>query len=234
MMFESLWPRGGWGRAAQYVRHRLRRLPDSPERIARGIMAGVFTTFTPFYGLHFLVAGLLAWMMRGNVLAALLGTFFGNPLTYVPIGVIALQTGHFLLGTRPPASHAHMALGDKFVAAGRDLWDNLIALFTGVPPHWDGLLLFYDEVFFPYLIGGLIPGVLAAVASYYISLPLIGAYQKRRRAKIERKAALLAERLIETQARASAEQDRLRAELAKVKAKAATTATPTKNSTNPA
>ncbi|MEL6961065.1 MAG: DUF2062 domain-containing protein, partial [Pseudomonadota bacterium] len=45
---ELLWPRGGWARAFHYVRHRLRRIPDSPERIARGIWAGVFTTFSPF------------------------------------------------------------------------------------------------------------------------------------------------------------------------------------------
>ena len=232
VLFESLWPRGGWGRAAQYVRHRLRRLPDSPERIARGIMAGVFTTFTPFYGLHFIIAGLLAWAVRGNVLAALLGTFFGNPLTYVPIGVISLQTGHFLLGTRPPAEHAHMKLTEKFGAAGRDLYDNLLALFTPAKPHWDGLLLFYDEVFFPYMVGGIIPGILCGLAAYYISLPLIGAYQKRRAAKIARKAAALAEKQAELQARASAEQERLRLDLAKAKAKAAAAVPPKK--TNPA
>ena len=49
---EFVWPRGGWARAFHYVRHRLRRLPDSPERIARGMWAGVFAAFTPFYGLH--------------------------------------------------------------------------------------------------------------------------------------------------------------------------------------
>ncbi|HEY9022386.1 MAG TPA: DUF2062 domain-containing protein, partial [Paracoccaceae bacterium] len=38
---EFFWPRGGWTRAAQYVRHRLHRLPDTPEKIARGIFAGV-------------------------------------------------------------------------------------------------------------------------------------------------------------------------------------------------
>ena len=64
---EFLWPRGGWGRAAQYVRHRVRRLPDTPEKISRGIWAGVFTAFTPFYGLHFVVAAVLAKLMRGNI-----------------------------------------------------------------------------------------------------------------------------------------------------------------------
>ena len=94
-----LWPKGGWTRAALYVKHRLHRLPDNPEKIARGIWAGVFTTFTPFYGLHFIVAGTIALILRGNVLAALLATFFGNPLTYLPIGIISLRTGEFLLAS---------------------------------------------------------------------------------------------------------------------------------------
>ena len=97
-----LYPRGGWLRAFEYVKLRLRRLPDPPEKIARGIWAGVFAAFTPFYGFHFIFAGALAFFMRGNILASLLATFFGTPLTYVPIGVISLQTGHWLLG-QPPA-----------------------------------------------------------------------------------------------------------------------------------
>lgn len=96
----------GWTRAFHYVKHRVRRLPDTPERIARGIWAGVFTTFTPFYGLHFVVAALVGKAMRGNLLAALMATFFGNPLTYVPIGIASLKTGHWLLGTRmDPEEH---------------------------------------------------------------------------------------------------------------------------------
>jgi len=97
-MLNFLWPRGGWKRAFEYVKHRVRRLPDTPEKISRGIWAGVFTAFTPFYGFHFIVAGVLAKLMRGNILAALMSTFFGNPLTYVPIGVVALTTGHWLWG----------------------------------------------------------------------------------------------------------------------------------------
>ena len=89
-MLEFFWPRGGWGRAARYVQHRLHRLPDTPETIARGIFAGVFTTFTPLYGLHFIVAATLAWLVRGNIIAALLGTFFGNPLTLLMVHINVL------------------------------------------------------------------------------------------------------------------------------------------------
>lgn len=183
---EALWPRGGWTRAARYVQHRLNRLPDPPERIARGIFAGVLTTFTPFYGLHFITAGIIAWVMRGNILAALLSTFFGNPLTYVPIGVIALQTGHFMLGTEFD-KEVDEGLFAKFTGAGSDLLHNMWAPISGEPADWSHLSLFWDEVFFPYMIGGIIPGIIAGIVCYYMCLPVITAYQKRRRGMIKKK-----------------------------------------------
>ncbi len=191
-MFEFFWPRGGWGRAAQYVKHRLRRLPDSPEKIARGIFAGVLTTFTPFFGMHFVVAGLLAFLVRGNLLAALLGTFFGNPLTYVPIGVISIKTGYFLLGRgHEDDLEVHRSLAGKFMDAGENLKDKALALFNGQDVEWHNLKVFYDEVFFPYMIGGIIPGIVAGLVAYYVSVPLIRAYQKRRKGALKAKLAAL-------------------------------------------
>jgi uncharacterized protein (DUF2062 family) len=192
IVFEFFWPRGGWARAAYYVRHRLHRLPDSPEKIARGIFAGVFTTFTPFYGLHFLFAAGFAIILRGNVLAALLATFFGNPLTYVPIGVVAMKTGYFLLG-EPARSDDHIArsLGGKFMDAGDALKNNFVAIFNDKTADWHSLTIFYDEVFFPYLVGGIIPGIIAGLVCYFLSVPLIRAYQKRRSGVIKAKLAAL-------------------------------------------
>ncbi|MDP5218152.1 DUF2062 domain-containing protein [Ruegeria sp. 2205SS24-7] len=183
---EFLYPRGGWTRAFHYVKHRVRRLPDSPERIARGIGAGVFASFTPFYGLHFVIAVLCARLINGNFLASLSGTFFGNPLTYVPIGVISLQTGHFILGTKYRERVSNSLL-DKFADAGSDLWHNCLAMFTDRKAHWHGLEVFYDEIFYPYMIGGIAPGLIAGAICYYLSVPLIRAYQQRRRAKIKAK-----------------------------------------------
>ncbi|TDE37396.1 DUF2062 domain-containing protein [Antarcticimicrobium sediminis] len=186
IIVEFFYPRGGWYRAFLYVKHRIRRLPDTPERIARGIWAGVFTTFTPFYGMHFVVAFLIARLMRGNILAALSATFFGNPLTYVPIGVISLKTGHFLLGTTFDEKR-HTGFLRKFAYAGSDLKDNLIALFTNRDADWHGLMGFYHDIFYPYMIGGLIPGAVAGTIAYFLSVPLIRAYQHRRRGRIKAK-----------------------------------------------
>jgi len=192
---DFLWPRGGWARAFTYVKHRLHRLPDPPHRIARGIFAGVFTTFTPFYGLHFLVAAVLAWVLRGSIPAALLGTFFGNPLTYVPIGVASLQTGHFILGrTGPGEDEVRRSLGGKFLDAGDDLRNNFVAMFSDRAADWHSLHVFYDEVFFPYMIGGIVPGIITALICYYLSLPVIQAYQNRRKGALKAKWEALKEK----------------------------------------
>ena len=194
MVAEFFWPRGGWTRAFHYVKHRMRRLPDTPEKIARGILAGVFVVFTPFYGMHFFAAVLLAFILRGNFLASLLATFVGNPLTYVPIGLISIQTGYFLLD-RPLGRH-----GDEenfariFFHAARDLKDNVIALFTDVDADWSGLAIFYHDIFYPYMIGGIIPGLIFGMIGYYVSLPVIQAYQKGRKGRIKDKLLALKEK----------------------------------------
>ena len=186
MILEALWPRGGWLRAAHYVKHRMRRLPGTPEQIARGVFAGVFASFTPFFGMHFIFAALMALLMRGSVLASLLATFVGNPLTYVPIAIISLQTGHWLLGTTMRGSF-DASLFEKFGAAAGDLWHNFLALFTPEVAHWDELGRFYQDVFFPWMVGSVIPGTLFGLLFYYLSVPLIRAYQKRRAAKLREK-----------------------------------------------
>lgn len=185
---EFLLPRGGWVRAFSYVKLRVGRLPGSPEYIARGIWAGVFTAFTPFYGLHFIIAAGLAFVMRGNILASLLATFFGNPLTYVPIGVVSLQTGYFLLGDAPK-DDAERSFTRGFARAFGDLWHNIKALFTDDVARWSGLLRFWEDVFFPYLVGGIIPGIIAASVMYYLSVPVIRAYQNRRKGRMKQKLA---------------------------------------------
>ncbi len=204
--WELVFPPGGWARAFQYVKHRVRRLPDTPERIARGIWAGVFTCFSPLFGLHFLFAAVVARIMNGNIFASLMATFFGNPLTYFPIGLVSLKTGHFLMGTELTAS-VERSFGGKFVDAWRDLKHNFLALFTDRHPDWHGLEVFFDEIFLPYLVGGLIPGAISATVCYMVSVPLIRAYQNGRRRKIRAKFEAIKKKAAEDMER-EAEHDR--------------------------
>ena len=182
---EWVYPRGGWRRAASYVWHRLRRLPDPPHKIARGVAAGVFVCFTPFFGFHFLLAALLALLMQGNVLAALLATFFGNPFTFPIIATLSIELGARMLG------FAHTlplpAIVAEFSRASVELWFNLKALFTSDVARWASLSEFFRQVFLPYLVGGLIPGVVAAVLAYMVTRPVIEAYQASRIKRLKKR-----------------------------------------------
>ena len=180
---EFLWPRGGWARAATYVTHRLRRLPDDPHRIARGVFAGVFVSFTPFFGLHWILAGLIAWATRGNILAALLATFAGNPLTTPLVAWSSVELGHWILGD--PVGMSLREILDAFSSAGAELWANFQAIFTPHVTHWQRLGHFFRSIFLPYLVGGGMPGLVVSLGFYYATIPIVRGYQKLREVKLK-------------------------------------------------
>ena len=77
--------------------------------------------------------------------------------------------------TLPSRAHA----GD----AGADLWFNLKAMFGPQATQWDGLIQFWNEIYLPYFIGALIPGIPLSLLFYYLTLVGVTAYQKARAAR---------------------------------------------------
>lgn len=186
---EGFWPRAGWRRAIEYVKHRLRRLPDSPEKIGRGMFAGTFVAFLPIPGIQMIAGGLLALAMRGNILAALLATFLSNPVTTPLIAVMSITLGHWMLGIEAPLN-AEM-IGRAFGRAGQELWHNVVAVFTEDRMHWDSLVDFWNTIYWPYVVGSLVPSVVLALVMYGLTVPLVRAYQNRRRKQLQAKLASL-------------------------------------------
>jgi hypothetical protein len=181
-----IYPRGGFVRATRYVMHRMSRLPDDPYRVARGVFAGCFVGFLPLPGLQFLAAWGAALLMRGNILAALLGTFNTNPITTPFFAVFSLSFGHWILGIEAPLSAR--GIGRAFANAGEDLWRNFMAIFTDDKMQWDGLLRFWHDIYVPYFIGAFIAGFVLSVIAYYLTIPIVRAYQKARAAKAEERS----------------------------------------------
>ena len=212
ILWEVVYPRGGWRRAARYVAYRLRRLPDPAHKISRGIGAGVFASFTPLYGFHFVLSAIFAFVIRGNMLAAMLATFAGNPLTFPLIASVSMQLGTWMLG-RPsvPVPRVWRA----FAQASTELWHNMQAIFTPDVMRWARLGDFMNEIFLPYLIGGLIPGLICGALAAWLAHPAISAYQTRRISKLKAKY----EKRVAKEA-ARAEKAALRAERAEAKAAA--------------
>lgn len=77
---------------------KLSSLKGSPRAIAAGVACGAAVSFTPFVGAHLVLATIFAWLIRGNVVAAALGTAVGNPWTFPFIWVSVLYTGRKIIG----------------------------------------------------------------------------------------------------------------------------------------
>ena len=131
---------------------------------ALGFACGAMISFSPFFTMHAPLAALMAYMLRANVIAGVFGTVVGNPLTGVPIAAISLQTGNWILGR----------------TGGVETFDptDVNTLWTQVT---ETPLAFLESIFTPYLIGGLLPGLVCATAFYVVLRPLVASFQDRRR-----------------------------------------------------
>ncbi|MEI6096982.1 MAG: DUF2062 domain-containing protein [Alphaproteobacteria bacterium] len=185
----QVYPAGGFKRATIYLWHRLRRLPDPPHRIARGVFAGTFVNFPPIFGLQMLAAAGLAWAMRGNVLAALLGTFLSNPITTPLIAAVSIKLGYLFLGI--PGGVDLKELFEAFAMAGGELWHNLLAIFGPGETHWTGLANFWHRIYWPYTVGSILPGIVTSLAFYWLTIPVLTAYQSLRRRRLAARVAAL-------------------------------------------
>lgn len=197
---EALFPRRGWRRGIEYLGHRLRRIPDTPHRIALGFGIGVFASFTPFFGAHVLLALGLAKVMRGNLIASFAGTLVGNPVTIPFFAAISLALGRRILG-HGATGRDFTRVSDAFEQAGRGLWSSILSLFGYGDSQWRLLAPFFKDIFWPYFVGGLLPGLIGEIIFYYIVRPLVAAYQARRRARMLERAH---ERLVAQAALATA------------------------------
>ena len=72
----------------------------TPAQRARGIAVGVFCGCFPLFGLQTLLGIMLASLFRGNRLLAATGTWFSNPLTYLPLYWFNYKVGSAFLGER--------------------------------------------------------------------------------------------------------------------------------------
>ena len=177
---EFIVPKKGWRRAIDYFMYRVKRLPDTPHKISMGLAIGVFSSFTPFFGLHFLVAGLLGYLLKGNIIAAIFGTFFGNPITWPFIASFSVNLGQIILGQKVTSFEAFF---ENFVVAAEASWQGMKTIFGYGESDWELVYSFIKELFLPYFIGGFVLGLATAVVSYFVFRPIIYAYKVARNKK---------------------------------------------------
>ena len=149
---------------------RLLALDDPPERTALAFSLGVFIAFSPFLGLHTILATLIAFLFRFNKVAVYTGTFINNPfLTLVPIIIVSYAIGAFILGRplRIPAAgiellrHPHLLTAAYYHKLFRESWD----------------------IVWPFSIGGMTLSVVCSLIAYPVTSSLLRARKRSRSRK---------------------------------------------------
>ncbi len=167
---EIIWPRMGWRRAGRYYVFRIKRLPGTPYTIACGFALGAAVSFTPLLGLHFVIAGIIAWVLRANILASAIGTAVGNPWTFPGIWFGVLWLGSKILGRDMPD------------IGFTDL--SLTMIFDQ-----------FDAIAVPMIVGSIPSGAVAWVVFYIPIRRAIANYQHHRHtSRIKRQQVLAEER----------------------------------------
>ena len=69
-------------RIVRLFKLKIYRIRDFPESVAIGLSWGAAVSFTPLLGFHLIICYLGTWLMRGNLIAATVGTIIGNPWTF--------------------------------------------------------------------------------------------------------------------------------------------------------
>ena len=180
--FEVVFSLKGITRAIEYVGIRLKRIPDTPHKISLGMSCGIFASFTPLFGLHFLIAGLLSYLLRANVLASLIGTFVGNPITFPIITVFNLKLGEWILGSSEYSSGDGWKIFEGFLDFIFLIYKSFFTEGSIGENNVPRMNEFLNGVFIPYSLGGIILGIFIAVISYFLLRPLVATYQKKRSA----------------------------------------------------
>ena len=163
---QLLWPSSGLRRSALYVGHRIGRLPGTPYRIAAGFACGAAVSFTPFIGLHFVLAMVLSLLIRGNVIASAIGTIVGNPWTFPFIWAWTYALGQWILGV------------DDLDAQGVSF--TLTEIFDRP-----------SAVLLPMLLGSLPTALTAWLAVFFTASATVSQYQRSRRRRLRKRVRKL-------------------------------------------
>lgn len=143
----------------------LLHIEDTPERTAAAFALGVFFGFSPFLGLHTLLAVLLAFALNLNRVAVLLGVYSNLPWI---IGAYYASTT--MLGAAILRTHLPPEFAERFAA--------LFALSFRQQLFWQQLGQLLRPLLGPFAVGSMIGAVCLAALAYPVALGFVKSRKK--------------------------------------------------------
>ncbi len=102
----------------RYMKIRLLRINDTPEKIAKGAALGVFLGIYPTFGLGLILAWVGSAVMRWNKAASILGSLIMNPLTTPFFWTLSAFTGGFIFNKDSRLLYEEIKAGELFANGG--------------------------------------------------------------------------------------------------------------------
>ena len=143
----------------------LLHIDDTPERTAAAFALGVFFGFSPFLGLHTVLAVGLAFLFNLNRIAVVLGVYSNVPWTIAAYYTFTTMVGSLITRTKLPSG----------------LRERVVSLFEHSLLHeqfWRDLVSFLRPFLWPYLVGSLLGGVIMAAIAYPLALGFVNSRRK--------------------------------------------------------
>lgn len=148
-----------------YYWRRIQRLSGSPYQIAIGFALGAATSMTPLLGFHVGIAVTVTYLLRGNIIAAVIGTAAANPWTLPLIWASTYELGERIMGR----AAGHLPTTDFFSFA--QLWARL------------------ETVLLPMLVGSLPLAAIVGAVFYFAVFYAIRSVRQARALRIQARHA---------------------------------------------
>jgi uncharacterized protein len=136
---------------------RIKKLHGDPRYIASGMAIGVFVSVTPTIPFHMIIAVTLAFVLKGSKPAAIIGSWFANPITIPFFYVGSFKVGTFILNKPIPFNVKFESI-TALMSLGRD---TTIAM----------------------VVGGAILGILPAIVAYILTYRIMTTVREKARNK---------------------------------------------------
>ena len=160
-------PSTGYRRALRYRLQRIARMTGSPHYLAGGVATGIALALTPWFGLHFVLAFVLARLARISFPLALGFSLLNNPWTLPFVMIGSYQLGRAILGAKRP----HLPPIDQL--------------------SWHYLLTEGDALLIPLATGSTILAVAGFCLTYWPLRRKLARMQAERREKMDAKREAL-------------------------------------------
>ncbi len=147
---------------------------DTPRRTAAAFAVGVFFGFSPFLGLHTVLALSVAFIFGLNRLAVLIGVYSNLPWIIAAWYALTTAIGAWMLGTRLPPG---------FVQRVAELFS--LSLFQ--VEFWRQMAHDMRPLFWPYFVGSLLGAALLCALSYFLTAGFLEARKHHHLLEVRRK-----------------------------------------------